>query len=192
MRSIVFYGERQRSGRGAAAPSACIAWLCAGHARLLAGALRERTTSEGMRQSIPAGGVRVNGQVRSRRVDDKGKRKATVSLQRERRGSRTRKHGPTVQGRSRQGAGPADMRRYAWGRGCNTFRSPVVIDARRRSDGYVWKAARITPGDPRRVPQGTEPVARQADRAVEVSRGHSRRWTGKASEALQAERRSNR
>ncbi len=36
------------------------------------------------------------------------------------------------------------------------------------------------------VPKGTEPAARQVDRASEVSRGHSSGRTGKASEALQS------
>ena len=47
-----------------------------------------------------------------------------------------------------------------------------LLAASRRSDGYVSKAAGITPGEPRRSPRRRgEPTARKAQRVVAVSSG---------------------
>jgi len=43
-----------------------------------------------------------------------------------------------------------------------------------RSGGCAVKVVRLTSGDLRRVPRGTEETVRSPDRVAEVSRGHSR------------------
>ena len=71
-----------------------------------------------------------------------------------------------------------DMRRECGTSGRDTVKSVSIKHAERKSGDCARKAAELTSGDlPRRA---------------EVSRGHSRPDVGKASEALEVERRSNR
>ena len=70
-----------------------------------------------------------------------------------------------------------DTRRERGTSGFLTAKSISIKHAERKSGDCARKAAELTSGDLARKP--------------EVSRGHSRPGVGKASEALQAERRSN-
>ena len=69
------------------------------------------------------------------------------------------------------------MRRERGTSGLATVKSISIKHAERKSGDCAWKAAELTSGD--------------LTRRSEVSRGHSRADVGEASEALQAERRSN-
>jgi len=66
-------------------------------------------------------------------------------------------------------------RRERWASGQLTVKPISIKGAERKSGGCARKAARLTSGDLRRVPAGTERVERLFDRGAEVSSGHSRR-----------------